>query len=73
MPTFGPIKRKDLIRYLKMLGFEGPYSGGKHQFMVKAELRLVIPNPHKGDISKALLAKILRQADISKDDWESLD
>jgi predicted RNA binding protein YcfA (HicA-like mRNA interferase family) len=72
MPALGPIKRNDLIRYLKILGFEGPYSGGKHQFMVKAALRLTIPNPHKGDISKALLTKILRQADINKDDWEKL-
>lgn len=72
MPAIGPIKRGDLIRYLKMLGFDGPYSGGKHQFMVRAELRLTIPNPHKGDISKALLSKILRQADISKQEWERL-
>ncbi|PZV03438.1 MAG: hypothetical protein DCF32_13870 [Leptolyngbya sp.] len=72
MPVLGPIKRNDLVRYLKMLGFEGPYSGGKHQFMVKAELRLTLPNLHKGDISQALLLKILRQADISKDAWEKL-
>ncbi|MFQ4139304.1 type II toxin-antitoxin system HicA family toxin [Nodosilinea sp. PGN35] len=72
MPVLGPIKRNDLVCYLKMLGFEGPYSGGKHQFMVKAELRLTLPNPHKGDISQALLLKILRQADISKDTWEQL-
>lgn len=31
MPRLGPIKRNDLIRYLKQLGFQGPYSGGKHQ------------------------------------------
>jgi predicted RNA binding protein YcfA (HicA-like mRNA interferase family) len=72
MPAFGPIQRKDLIRYLKQLGFEGPYSGGKHQFMVKETLRLTIPNPHKGEISKALLGKILRQAAISREEWENL-
>jgi predicted RNA binding protein YcfA (HicA-like mRNA interferase family) len=72
MPGFGPIKRKDLIRCLKALGFEGPYSGGKHQYMLKDELRLTIPNPHKSDISKALLAKILEQGDIDLRDWEQL-
>lgn len=72
MPAFGPIQRKDLIRYLKQLGFEGPYSGGKHQFMVKETLRLTIPNPHQGEISKALLIKLLRQAGISRDAWEQL-
>ena len=31
MPSPGPIKRAELISYLQILGFEGPYSGGKHQ------------------------------------------
>jgi predicted RNA binding protein YcfA (HicA-like mRNA interferase family) len=73
MPAFGPIKRSDLIHYLKRFGFDGPYSGGKHQFMVKENLRLTIPNPHQGDISKALLTKLLKQAQISRADWEQLD
>jgi predicted RNA binding protein YcfA (HicA-like mRNA interferase family) len=72
MPAFGPIKRSELIKCLKLLGFEGPYSGGKHQFMVKDSLRLTIPNPHQGDISKGLLAKILRQAGIGREEWERL-
>ncbi len=37
MPRFGPIKHTELIRYLRRLGFEGPYAGGKHQFMIKGE------------------------------------
>jgi len=72
MPYFGPIKRKDLIRYLRALDFEGPFSGGKHQFMVKGDKVLWIPNPHRGDISKGLLAKILKQANIDKKTWEKL-
>ncbi|WP_255264336.1 hypothetical protein [Desmonostoc muscorum] len=40
--------------------------------MVKDELRLIIPNPHEGDISKSLLAKILKQAQVSRDEWEAL-
>jgi hypothetical protein len=38
-------------------GFEGPYAGGKHQFMIKGNLRLTIPNPHKADIGSNLLSK----------------
>lgn len=72
MPPLGSIKRQDLIRYLKQLGFDGPYSGKKHQFMLKDSLRLTIPNPHQGDISINLLAKILRQAKIDRDDWDQL-
>ena len=45
MPTCGPIKRKELIYYLRQVGFSGPYSGGKHQFMLKGHLRVRIPNP----------------------------
>jgi len=72
MLPFRAIKRKDFIRYLKQLGFDGPYSGKRHQFMLKAEVKLIIPNPHQGDISKNLLAEILRQAGISREEWEKL-
>ncbi len=72
MPAFGPIKRKDLVQVLCQLGFEGPYSGGRHQFMVKGQLRLFIPNPHEGDISRSLLARLLREAGIERDEWENL-
>jgi predicted RNA binding protein YcfA (HicA-like mRNA interferase family) len=71
MPKIGPIKRKDLIYYLKSFGYSGPFSGGKHQFMIKDLIRLVLPNPHKGDISIDLLIRILKQANISKKDWEN--
>jgi predicted RNA binding protein YcfA (HicA-like mRNA interferase family) len=72
VPRFGPIKRRDLIRHLQQAGFDGPYSGGKHQFMVKGDITLWIPNPHQGDIGRDLLARILRQAHIDRDEWEKL-
>ena len=28
------ISRRELIRKFKAIGFEGPFSGGKHQFMI---------------------------------------
>jgi len=54
------------------MGFMGPYSGGKHPFMLKGDITIRVPNPHQADIGKELLARILRQAGISKDDWEEL-
>ncbi|MHB1326178.1 MAG: type II toxin-antitoxin system HicA family toxin [Thermoleophilia bacterium] len=72
MPPFGATKRKDLVRFLKQLGFEGPYSGGKHQFMIKGDVTLRIPNPHQSDIGKELLARILRQARIERSEWENM-
>jgi predicted RNA binding protein YcfA (HicA-like mRNA interferase family) len=46
MAVFGSIKRNDLVRTLKQAGFDGPHAGGKHEFMVKGNLRLTLPNPH---------------------------
>ncbi len=72
MPRFGPIKRQDLIRYLRQLGFNGPSAGGKHQHMKKGEITLTLPNRHQGDIGRELLTKVLRQANVSRDEWERL-
>lgn len=72
MPRLGPTKRKDLIRYLRTLGFQGPFSGGKHQFMVKKDITLRIPNPHQSDIGKQLLSRILKQAKVDRKTWEEL-
>ena len=72
MPAFGSIKRKELIRTLKQAGFDGPHAGGKHEFMVRGSLRLTLPNPHQGEINKDLLSRILKQAGISRSEWERL-
>ncbi len=72
MPRFGPIKRRELIRYLRQLGFDGPYAGGRHQFMAKGDITISIPNPHQGDIGREFLARILRQAQVSQKEWEDL-
>jgi len=72
MPRFGPVSRSDLVKYLRRSGFSGPFSGGKHQFMCSGEITLRIPNPHQGDIGKSLLSRILRQAGISRENWEKL-
>ncbi len=63
------ISWKKLVQKFRRLGFDGPYSGGRHLFMVKDGLKVHIPNSHPGDISKSLIAEILRQATISPRDW----
>ncbi len=70
MPRSGPTKRRELIASLRTFGFVGPYAGGKHEFMQRGELSLTIPNPHGRDIGPNLLARVLRQAGISRDEWE---
>jgi predicted RNA binding protein YcfA (HicA-like mRNA interferase family) len=67
-----PVSREELIRRLRKLGFEGPYSGGKHLHMERSTTVIMVPNPHRGeDIGAALLQKILRRAGVSREDWLS--
>jgi len=69
LPKLTPVSWNVLVKRLNKLGFEGPYSGGKHPFMVKNDLVLTIPNPHKAVIGVDLLSRILRQAKISREEW----
>ena len=69
MPHWGPVSRRELIRGLRSLGFEGPFSGGKHQFMLRGDVVLTIPNPHRKDIGIELLARVLRQAGVTRAEW----
>jgi len=66
------ISWKRLIQNFRKLGFEGPYSGGRHLFMKKGALKIHIPSKHKGDISAGLVNEILRQAGIDKEEWDKL-
>ena len=66
------ISWRKFVQKFKRLGFDGPYSGGRHLFMVKERLRVRIPNPHRNDISKHLVSEILRQAEISIKEWENI-
>ncbi len=66
------ISWKNLVKNFRQLGFDGPYSGGRHLFMFKGGFKVHIPNPHKSDISKQLVAEILRQAGVSNKDWENI-
>lgn len=73
MPKLSPISHRDFVLKLKKLGFEGPFSGGKHLFMIKSDLRITIPNPHKKEIGVDLLSRILKQAGISREEWLAID
>jgi len=53
-----PIHRRQLVRRLADFGFAGPFSGGKHDYMIKETIRLTLPNPHREQISVDLLTRI---------------
>lgn len=68
-----PTTREELIKRFRKLGYQGPYSGAKHQFMKKGQQKIHIPNPHRGkDIHVSLLKEILKQAEIDEEKWNSI-
>jgi predicted RNA binding protein YcfA (HicA-like mRNA interferase family) len=69
MPRLSPVSWKNLVKRLRELGFEGPYAGGKHPQMRRDDLTVIMPNPHEGDIGVALLARLLRQAGVTRGEW----
>jgi predicted RNA binding protein YcfA (HicA-like mRNA interferase family) len=72
MPPWGAVSRRKLVTSLRKLGFSGPLSGGRHEFMARGDLVLTIPNPHGRDISAGLLSVVLKQAGLSRKEWESV-
>lgn len=69
MARLTPVSRVELIQRLQRLGFDGPYTGGRHQFMRRGDRRLILPNPHRTEIGVALLVRLLRQAGVSREEW----
>ena len=74
MYRLSEVSWKDLVRRLRMLGFEGPFLSRPHPyFMRRDDLTVDLPNPHKKDIGVGLLKKILKQAEVSREGWFSAE
>lgn len=69
MAELSPVSWAELVRGLRKLGFDGPYQGGKHPYMIRSNLVLTIPNPHRREIGVPLLSRILKRAGVSKEEW----
>lgn len=69
MPKLTPVTWRELVLRLRAKGFEGPFQGGKHPYMVRDDVVLTIPNPHRDQVGPDLLSRILRQAGITRDEW----
>lgn len=71
-----PCKRRDFIRRLREMGFDGPYSGARHQFMVYGSQRLTMPS--NAEFSVPQLRFMLREVEaiigraISANEWNQL-
>ena len=76
MSQWSPCKRKDFIRRLRKLGFDGPFSGTRHQFMVYKEHRLAVPSNREYSVPQ--LKMMLRETeaiigrDITAENWMTL-
>lgn len=67
-----PVSRRKFIKRFRRLGFDGPYPGTRHAYMAKGPIQVRVPNPHEGDIGVEQLARILKQAGVSRDKWLKL-
>jgi len=76
MSRWRQCKQRDFIQRLRILGFDGPYSGTRHRFMVYQQHRLAIPS--NAEYSVPQLRMMLREVEqitgrrISADDWGRL-
>jgi predicted RNase H-like HicB family nuclease/predicted RNA binding protein YcfA (HicA-like mRNA interferase family) len=61
--------RNLLVKKLRVLGFEGPFVGGKHSFMRRGRDKQIIPNPQGKEISSELIIEILKHGSISTEEW----
>ena len=66
-----PVSWPELVRRLRALEFEGPFRGGRHPYMVRGNVVLTLPNPHRSEIGPELHVRILRQAGVSRDEWST--
>jgi hypothetical protein len=67
-----PVSRRSLIEKLKKCGFDGFLSATRHQYMIKGQHKIFIPNPHGKDIGVPLLKKIIDQLGITIDEFNNL-
>lgn len=61
MSRWTPCKRADFIRKLRPLGFDGPFSGTRHQFMIYSQKRLAIPS--NAEYSVPQLRMLIREVE----------
>lgn len=74
MSRWSPCKRHEFIRRLRKIGFEGPFSGTEHQFMLFLNNRLTIPSNKEFSVPqlKMMLNEVegIIEREITLDEWE---
>ena len=76
MAGWHPLKRRELIRRFRALGFIGPFRGTRHEFLIYGQKRQTVPS--NSDYSLPQVRMLLRQVEfvlgrkISAEEWEQL-
>lgn len=76
MGKWTPCKRRDFIHRLQQLGFDGPFSGARHQFLVYKMHRLAIPS--NTEYSVPQLRMMIQEVEeilgreVTVDEWNRL-
>lgn len=76
MSRWQPCKRRDFIKKIRQLGFTGPFTGSRHQFLVFEQNRLSIPS--NSEYSVPQLRMMVREIEailgrpISSEEWNNL-
>lgn len=76
MSRWTPCKRRDFVQKLRRIGFEGLYSGTKHQFMAYAQHRLTIPSNDEYSVPQLRMmlreVEVILEREITLEEWNSL-
>ena len=76
MSRWQPCKRRDFIKRLRQLGFDGPYSGTWHQFMVFKNYRLSIPSNAEYSIPQLRMmlneVEAILERSVTAGEWNNL-
>ena len=76
MSRWTPCKRRDFIRRLGVLGFNGPLAGTRHSFMIHEGHRLTIPSntEYSVDQLRMMVAEVeaILARSLTADEWSHL-
>jgi len=67
-----PFTPREVIAKLKRAGFEEVRQTGSHLFLRHADGRLTFVAMHRGDIPIGTMRKILKQANLTEDQFQEL-
>ncbi len=76
MSHWNPCKRRDFIKKIRNLGFEGPFSGSRHQFMIFGQHRLTVPSNDEYSIPQVRMMireiEVITGERINSETWATL-